>query len=460
VISHGLALEILVDSGNLFRVTENERRKMPLTKFTPSTWLSGLVAEMSRLQIHELEPAERQHIKLVFADTVAAIAAGSGQAENARYASRFSSEPWAGAAMVIGAASRWASAEDAAFANATSGVALELDEGIRPTGHPAVHVVPAALAMAQSTGAQGDALLDAFVFGYEVAARLYAGFAPHPQLHPHGSFGAIGAAVAAARLIEADPVIAASLAASAPLAPMWPACLDGATVRNTYAGGAASLGVRSAWMAAAGFTASPSAVDVAFGSVLGHLDQERSDERPGSLRICSNYFKLHSACAHLQSAIDACVELAVVDPADLLSVRVRVPPVTMRLSEPPRLNPLSIRFSLPYVVTVALLTGRCDENVIVPDASYLEIAERVEVEADDRMGARWPEECPARVIVGTTAGVQEREVSNHRGHHLNPAAPAELRDKFERLTRTSSAAGSFERLAKLEEVPDASVLFS
>lgn len=433
---------------------------MPLTKFTPSTWLSGLVAEASQLRFGGLEPDQREHVRCVFSDTIAAIAAGSREAENVRYAARFSPQAVAGAAAIIGPTPRWASAEDAAFANATSGVALEVDEGIRPTGHPAVHVAPAALAIAQATRARGDALLAAFLAGYEVAAGLYAAFAPHPELHPHGSFGAIGAAVAAARLIDADPIVAASLAASAPLAPMWPACLEGATVRNSYAGGAASLGVRAAWMAAAGFSASPGACDVAFGSLLGRLDPGQVTEPVGGLRMAGNYFKLHSACAHLHSAIDACVDLAVIDAADLQWAHVRVAPVTMRLSGLPALNSLSVRFSLPYVVAVTLLTGRCDETTLVVDQRYLEVAERIEVEVDPRMGEQWPAQCPARVTIATPAGVREREVSNHRGHHLNPADPAELRRKFERLTRGTTAAGSFDRLATLEEVPDAFDLFS
>ncbi|HEY8531740.1 MAG TPA: hypothetical protein VIL08_05785, partial [Limnochorda sp.] len=40
----------------------------------------------------------------------------------------------------------------AALANATAGTFLELDEGQRPTGHPAIHVLPAALAQAQALG--------------------------------------------------------------------------------------------------------------------------------------------------------------------------------------------------------------------------------------------------------------------------------------------------------------------
>lgn len=39
-------------------------------------------------------------------------------------------------------------------------------------GHPASHVVPATLAMAEAQGASGDEWLSAFVAGYECAARV------------------------------------------------------------------------------------------------------------------------------------------------------------------------------------------------------------------------------------------------------------------------------------------------
>src|SRR5262245_54118265 len=41
------------------------------------------------------------------------------------------------------------SVANAAFWNATAGTYLELDEGMRPTGHPAMHVLPAAVAVAE-----------------------------------------------------------------------------------------------------------------------------------------------------------------------------------------------------------------------------------------------------------------------------------------------------------------------
>src|SRR5258706_9704879 len=88
------------------------------------------------------------------------------------------------------------SAAHAALLNATAGTFLELDEGMRPTGHPAMHVVPAALAAAERAHVSGADLLRAVLAGYEATSRLFLGFRLRYPVHPHRHFGAAGAAVA------------------------------------------------------------------------------------------------------------------------------------------------------------------------------------------------------------------------------------------------------------------------
>jgi len=87
--------------------------------------------------------------------------------------------------------------------------------------------------------------------GYEVTSRLFQAIRLTYPVHPHGHFGAVGAAVAAALLTDADPVQAASIAGTTPLLPVWDACFDGATARNTYTGLAAQSGVTAADLARA-----------------------------------------------------------------------------------------------------------------------------------------------------------------------------------------------------------------
>ena len=60
---------------------------------------------------------------------------------------------------------------DAALVNGTSAHAFELDDYHNAKLHPGAVVVPAAVAMAEKTGADGAALVTAIVAGYEVMIR-------------------------------------------------------------------------------------------------------------------------------------------------------------------------------------------------------------------------------------------------------------------------------------------------
>jgi 2-methylcitrate dehydratase PrpD len=424
----------------------------------PSSALAALVQSA-------VDPATRAPsagVERVVADLVGAIAGGYRAPEMRRLRERLAAYPPVGdGSALLGAPNARAAPETAAFANATAGCWLELDEGTRPTGHPAVHVVPAALAVAESVHASGARLLAAVTAGYEVTARLFAAFVPKHELHPHGSFGAIGAAVAAADLLDADCVCAAGIAAATPLAPMWSACLEGGTSRNAYAGHASALGVRAAYLAAAGFTPAGDAFDDAFSDLLGHFElppQPLGDgEEPAHRR---NYFKFHSACVLVHSAVDAALNLGPVDSGEIRGVTVDVPSAALRVRDLPALNDLSIRFSLPYAMATALLLGAADERAMTVDAGRLELAGLVDVRHDPDMDAAWPAQFPARVVVRTAQAEHSAVVTNHHGHHLDPPTPAELRDKFARLTAGTVADGRFEQLAGLNTIPDVAELFS
>ena len=201
----------------------------------------------------------------------------------------------AGEARVLTPERPAASPSFAALVNGCACTALELDEGIRPTGHPAAHVVPAALAAGQALHASGEQLLAAIVSGYEVAARLFEAWRLHEALHPHGHLGAVGGAVAVARLRGAPPGPPALIAASLPLMTTWDACFEGATVRHAYTGVAAAMGILANQLAVAGLTGAQGAQASAFGRLAGAL---RSVEpltepvEPDTLRIDRNYFQV------------------------------------------------------------------------------------------------------------------------------------------------------------------------
>ena len=325
--------------------------------------------------------------------------------------------------------------ETAAFVNATAGTFLELDEGMRPTGHPGMHVVPAALAAAEALHADGTSLLRAVLAGYEVTARLFGAYRLRYPTHPHGHFGAVGAAVAVALLAGEDPRAAATVAATTPLLPVWDACYDGATTRNSFTGVAASTGVRSVRMARAGFTGSAQALDTAFTELvadlvdLSALTGPTDPDRPAVTR---NYFKRHSACALAHGALDAILEMSL-PPADEID-RIHVETVSnnLKIARAPRPNDLSARFSLPYAVAAAV-TGRTDPEGTRYRSGVALLAERVEVTSRSDFDEAWPDRTPTRVVVQWDGGEAEGFSENPHGHHASPMTSDELAAKFAAL---------------------------
>src|SRR5919202_1367451 len=98
-----------------------------------------------------------------------------------------------GSSWVIGTGRR-AAALDAALLNGTAGTWLELDEGnLFAKGHPGIQVVPAAVALAQERGSSGADLLAAVALGYEISARISRAANVRLSVHPHGTYGVIGA---------------------------------------------------------------------------------------------------------------------------------------------------------------------------------------------------------------------------------------------------------------------------
>ena len=136
----------------------------------------------------------------IIADCLGAIAVGMQAPEMKRLVRRMLPPRAAGKASLIG---RGGTADPllAALINGSAGTWLELDEcNLAAKGHPAIQVVPAAIAVAEEREASGRDLLLAVILGYEACARIGRAARMRHALHPHGTHGAIGAAVAVARL--------------------------------------------------------------------------------------------------------------------------------------------------------------------------------------------------------------------------------------------------------------------
>ena len=429
----------------------------------------------------------RDHAALLIADTLGVTLAGGRRPESAALVDgddltgswrvvpgptggrRESPQPGAGAgpfARFLTAGYGWGAPDRVAYVNATVTCALELDEGTRPTGHPAAHVLPAALAAAEAVDATWPELIAAFVAGYEVAAGLFDGLRLRPPTHPHGHLGAAGAATAVALLTAEDPLAMARAAATIPLLTTWAPCLEGANVRNTWAGHAASAGLLARRLVRAGFRGSPASYDASFDGLVA--DRVEVDPALVGTRITGGYIKLYSACAITHSAIEAARKLypLTADPTsgtsataaaadgpsasrsagtapeggpgvpDVAEVRVAVNGNGMKTAAQPGDTDLSRRFSTPYAVAVALLRGDAAPGRFdVADPEALELARRVTVVEDVDATAAWPRLAPATVtVVAADGSVRTAHADDAHGHPGDPAPASAVRAKFRALT--------------------------
>ena len=179
----------------------------------------------------------------------------------------------------------------AAFANAVL-LHARIQEDAHPAGHVGVVVLPAALAAAEHTGADGEALLAGIVAGYETALRIgrgHAAAASRRGFRTTPLYGVIGAAAAAARLHGlATERTADALALAANLAGgLREFAVAGTDEYVLQAGSAARSGLTAAWSAAQGMRGAPTILEGpagflrAYGAEAGEVDS-RLDEGLGT----------------------------------------------------------------------------------------------------------------------------------------------------------------------------------
>lgn len=391
-------------------------------------------------------PAEvRDHVGLVLADTLGAIVGGSTDPDTAALASRLADET-PGAATVVGTDHRL-EPRFAALVNGTGGTALELDEGHKyAAGHPAIHVLPAVLAVGETRDASADTFLAAVVAGYEVGTRVARACYPLADgYHPHGVWGAVGAAAGVARLRSCDAATtldAMRIAANSAQHTLMAAATEGATVRNSYAGKANLDGILAVDLARAGFTG------VSDG-IARHLFKATGEgfdatELSGALGerwdVLGGYFKRHAACRYTHPTLDALDALGFdgpVDPSEIDSVLVETYPAAAGLTPTRPKNALQAKFSVPYAVATRLLRGSSGKASFADESlseGAFDLAERVEVVVADDIAARLPDARSSRVTVRLADGSERvEEVEHARGGAERPWTERELHEKFDEL---------------------------
>ena len=385
------------------------------------------------LRLADVPPLVRQRAAYVLLDTCGAILAGKAEPEvTALNAAVRGSEPLA------------------LLADGAAGVALELDEGsIAARGHPAMHLVPAALHASVEAAASGARTLEALIAAYEVCARVGAATQLRVGMHPHGTWGATGAAVAAGllrRLSEDQLTQAMGVAATFGLGTTYAAVRDGATARNLWTGAANLLGWAAAQAAGAGFTGPRRALEISFGEILGtRFDTELVLDGLGTVwYLEGSYFKEYACCRHAHAALDALGAATAGSPQltadDVKSVTIHTYAQAVQAPGGPDFpeSVLAAKFSLPYVAAAALsgegVGHEAFSRRIRMNASVRALTAKVSVVEDPRYTAMMPDASPARVALHLNDGsVREAEVLQAGGDPSDPDWVGKVEAKFQRL---------------------------
>ena len=439
-----------------------------------SDYLDRLCRFAAGLRYEQLGGRTVEQAKVVIADTLAAVAGGAREPEVIALAGRICRE---GNSTVIGAGMR-SSAPTAAFLNGVAGTSLEMDEGNRfSRGHPSVHALPAALAYAEERGLAGRDLLVAVVLGYEVGARIGIASSLRPAMHPHGTWGTVGAAVAVAKLAGADAAKmreVINVASSLTLATSKNTMLQGGTVRNVYAGVSNQMGLLALDLVECGFSGERDGLASVFGAVVSEsFDRAKMVEGLGERwQIDMNYFKRHSCCRYNHGALDALDGILATNPVNAGDVE-RIDVASYRhaaeLDDQAPRNVLAAKFSVPFAVATRIVTGSSGLASFtwerVRDENIQKLSRRTFVREDPALTALLPQLRPARVTIRLRDGREFKGAADaNRGDDQDPYSREELAEKFFELTGRAwplaAARNLHDKLHRLEEIPDLGSLFA
>jgi 2-methylcitrate dehydratase PrpD len=338
----------------------------------------------------------------------------------------------------------------AALANGTAAHALDYDDMCFVSlAHPSAPLVPALLAAGEMAGAPGSALLDAYVIGFELEARL--GRVMNPRHYQRGwhctsTLGAIGAAAAACRILRLDSCAAAHAIAIAASEASGLKENFGTMVKPLHAGLASRDGVLAALLAQGGLTASEQALDGpqgylrAFDSERDDLDREVADLGARWEMLDTGItVKLYPSCAATHPTLDAILALRARErfsATDVSRIVIDVDAVTpsVLIYERPSTG-LEGKFSMPFCAAAAVVDGRVGidtfEAARLGDPCVASLMSRVTMRVDPTLGTDRPPLTQARVHVHLENGRTLTEVANGaRGYPDRPATEADLDAKF------------------------------
>jgi len=290
-------------------------------------------------------------------------------------------------------------------------------------------------------------------------------------VHPHGTYGVIGAAVAVSCLKRFDAAqmrTTINIAATMAMATNRQAMLDEATVRNIYTGHSGLAGHLATQLTAAGFRGQRDGVGFTFGTVIADgFDPLRYVQGLGrDWLILEGYFKLHPAGRYAHAAIDAledALQGARIAPGEIERIEVKAFQMAALLSGKNITTAFGTKFSIPFALATILVHGRSSVEAFdigaVRDPRVQALVAKVEVREEPAYTRAYPGKQLCDVTIRLTGGgTLEGRCEVMKGEPANPHRPEDVERKFFDLTTpvwgAERSRGLYDGLLSLESAPD------
>ena len=441
-------------------------RTEKLAKFCAETTFSQL----------DFQVVERT--KLIISDTIGAILGGIVEPEVREFLKFRTGQKSKDRKVKIIGLNKWAEQSDASLIHGIAGTTLEMDEGNQfAKGHPAIHVLPALVSVVQSRllpqNISGQEFLNAFVIGYDVGARIGLASQLNPHMHPHGTWGVIGAASAIGVLLKfghREHMQLMNISSSLTTASSRKTMLQGGTVRNVYAGLSNQMAHLAIDLIQSGFTGEVDGIGSIFGNVVSeNLNDNLLLEKLGQrFEVMRNYFKLHACCRFNHAALD-CLHDLMRDHQELSNIEqisfidVESYNLAAELNDPRPQNMLAAKFSVPFALATTLVNKNSQvlsfAGGALKNEKTMALSNKVSVKEISSMTEMLPEFRPAKVTIGMKSGkVFRHSVKTNKGDWQSPYSADELENKFHSLANRSLSQKKskvlYDKLQNLERIAD------
>jgi len=383
-----------------------------------------LVARLRSLEPSAIPEEVRDAARLHLLDAVGVGFAAAATGAGAPYLKAARALSGAGPATIFGSDAGHTAAA-AALANGGMIHALEYDDTHTASiVHGSSVLAAAAIASAESAGASLDALLSAYIKGWEVLIRM--GLAAPGKFQAQGFQitsvgGTLAAAIVAAELLgldEAETTHAIGIALSQSSG-VFEFLTNGSTVKSLHAGWAAHGGVTAATLAAAGLTGPATAFEGKFGLFRRFAADDgaagrfaASIETLGSVwHLPQAAFKFYPCCHYIHPFIEA-LEIALAENPDrrVRTILCEVPPgATALISDPweHKLAPQSgheARYSLPIALAARLIEGKVTPATFADKPPPEMVVKAKCISAREMIDADFPSRFEARIHVAFADG--------------------------------------------------------